>query len=111
VQDLPCLKIIDLSESKNLTKTPDLTGIPNLEELLLIGCPGLVEIHPSIALHKKLKRLFLRGSKSVKSFPEVIEMDSLVEFSLHGCSKLKKIPEFSRGIEKFVTSQLKWDCH
>ncbi|KAK9943711.1 hypothetical protein M0R45_009312 [Rubus argutus] len=30
-QDLPYLKSIDLRDSKNLTKTPDLTGIPNLE--------------------------------------------------------------------------------
>ncbi|BFG40817.1 hypothetical protein CerSpe_270910 [Prunus speciosa] len=71
-KDLPNLKKMNLSFSENLTTTPDLSGIPNLEVLYFGSCKNLVEIHPSIADLKCLKSL-----------------------GLGCCSKLKKIPEFS----------------
>ncbi|KAK9943939.1 hypothetical protein M0R45_009528 [Rubus argutus] len=46
-QDLPYLKSINLHGSKNLTKTPDLTSIPNLEALCLSYCTGSVRINPA----------------------------------------------------------------
>ncbi|KAL6132616.1 hypothetical protein ACLB2K_064856 [Fragaria x ananassa] len=97
--DLPKLKHMDLSVSKYLKKTPDFTGMPNLEKLNLDNCEGLVEVHPSITVHKKLKFLTLHGCKNVKSFPSKIEMDSLKFLDLSHCSKLK-IPEFGEGMEK-----------
>ncbi|KAL6146691.1 hypothetical protein ACLB2K_057369 [Fragaria x ananassa] len=97
--DLPKLKRMDLSVSKYLKKTPDFTGMPNLEDLHLADCEGLVMVHPSIAVHKKLKWLTLHGCKNVKSFPNKIEMDSLEALYLTKCSKLK-IPEFGEGMEK-----------
>nr|XP_004288231.2 PREDICTED: disease resistance protein RPS6-like [Fragaria vesca subsp. vesca] len=97
--DLPKLKCMDLNVSKYLKKTPDFTGMPNLEALILADCEGLVEVHPSIAVHKKLKWLTLHGCKNVKSFPSKIEMDSLEALDLSYCSKLK-IPEFGEGMEK-----------
>ncbi|PRQ34066.1 putative toll-like receptor, P-loop containing nucleoside triphosphate hydrolase [Rosa chinensis] len=97
-QDLPYLKYMDLSESKNLKETPDFTGIPNLEELSLANCDGLVKVHPSIAVNKKLKRLILNQCKNVKSFPSKIEMDSLEFLNLSDCSKVK-IPEFGEGMK------------
>ncbi|KAL6142721.1 hypothetical protein ACLB2K_060998 [Fragaria x ananassa] len=98
-QDLPKLKRMDLSVSKYLKKTPDFTGMPDLEDLDLKDCEGLVEVHPSIAVHKKLKWLKLYGCKNVKSFPSKIEMDSLKSLNLSYCSKLK-IPEFGEGMQK-----------
>ncbi|CAL8174183.1 unnamed protein product [Prunus armeniaca] len=98
--DLPNLKYMDLSHSQNLATTPNFTGIPKLEVLILEGCENLVEIHPSVAYLKWLTELTLDGCKSVKSLPSEVEMDSLVHFSLDGCSKLKKIPEFSGQMEK-----------
>ncbi|XP_021833249.1 disease resistance protein TAO1-like isoform X4 [Prunus avium] len=71
-KDLPNLKKMDLSDSENLTTTPDFSGIPNLEVLYFGSCTNLVEIDPSIADLKCLKTLVLSY-----------------------CSKLKKIPEFS----------------
>ncbi|XP_050369264.1 TMV resistance protein N-like [Argentina anserina] len=97
-QDLPNLKHMDLSDSKNLEKTPDFTGIPNLEELYLDYCEGLVEVHPSIAVNKKLKRLTLYHCINVKRFPSKIEMDSLEMLSLEDCSKVK-ILEFGEGMK------------
>nr|XP_011466316.1 PREDICTED: TMV resistance protein N-like [Fragaria vesca subsp. vesca] len=97
--DLPKLKRMDLSVSKYLKKSPDFTGMADLEDLDLKYCEGLVEVHSSIAVHKKLKRLILQGCKNVKSFPSKIEMDSLEFLDLSYCSKLK-IPEFGEGMEK-----------
>ncbi|XP_068323598.1 TMV resistance protein N-like [Pyrus communis] len=92
--DLPNLKHINLSYSNKLKSTPDFSGLANLEELHLSACKNLVEIHPSIAVLKRLKVLCLGGCESIKSLPSKVEMDSLVHFILGGCSNVKKIPEF-----------------
>ncbi|XP_024178239.1 disease resistance protein RPV1 isoform X2 [Rosa chinensis] len=89
------LKSIDLSYSINLRRTPDFTGIPNLEKLVLKGCTNLVKIHPSIALLKRLKIWNFRNCKSIKSLPSEVNMEFLETFDVSGCSKLKKIPEFA----------------
>ncbi|KAL6122991.1 hypothetical protein ACLB2K_075514 [Fragaria x ananassa] len=88
------LKSIDLSYSVNLTRTPDFTGTPNLEKLVLEGCTSLVKIHPSIALLKRLKIWNFRDCKSIKSLPSEVHMEFLETFDVSGCSKLKMIPEF-----------------
>nr|AEE43930.1 TIR-NBS-LRR resistance protein muRdr1F [Rosa multiflora] len=88
------LKSIDLSDSINLTRTPDFTGIPNLEKLILEGCISLVKIHPSIASLKRLKIWNFRNCKSIKSLPSEVNMEFLETFDVSGCSKLKMIPEF-----------------
>ncbi|KAK9932115.1 hypothetical protein M0R45_019364 [Rubus argutus] len=41
---LPSLKILNLSHSHGLTTTPDLSGLPNLERLILKNCRNLVEL-------------------------------------------------------------------
>ncbi|BFG40925.1 hypothetical protein CerSpe_271990 [Prunus speciosa] len=97
--DLPNLKYMDLSGSRNLATTPNFTGIPKLQVLDLGWCKNLVQIHPSIAFLKWLTYLFLHGCESVKSLPRELEMDSLKYFGVEGCSKLKKIPEFSGQME------------
>ncbi|CAL8173890.1 unnamed protein product [Prunus armeniaca] len=82
-KDLPNLKEMDLSHSENLTTTPDFSGIPNLEVLYFESCKNLVEIHPSIADLKCLNMLWLCF-----------------------CSKLKKIPEFSRQMKNLFFLRL-----
>ncbi|KAL6269142.1 hypothetical protein ACE6H2_026053 [Prunus campanulata] len=91
---LPNLKFMDLSYSDQLTSTPDFTGIPNLEVLWLDSCTSLVEVHPSVAVLKKLKELELMECTDLNSLPSVVEMDSLEKFSLFGCSKVKNIRRF-----------------
>lgn len=94
------LKYIDLSFSQSLTKTPDFTGIQNLERLVLEGCTSLVEIHSSISVLKRLKILNLKNCESLKSLPSEVEMESLEVFILSGCSKVKRIPEFVGQMKK-----------
>ncbi|XP_062016489.1 disease resistance protein Roq1-like isoform X2 [Rosa rugosa] len=65
------LKYIDLSFSENLIKTPDFTGIPNLESVGQIEClkeldlsgTALSELPSSIVLMKNLEVLSFRGCK------------------------------------------------
>ena len=77
------MKIINLSNSLNLIKTPDFTGIPNLENLILEGCTSLFEVHPSLARHKKLQYVNLTDCVSIRIFPSNLEMESLKVFFLH----------------------------
>ncbi|KAJ6878447.1 TMV resistance protein N-like [Populus alba x Populus x berolinensis] len=87
------LKIINLSNSLHLTKTPDFTRIPNLESLILEGCTSLSEVHPSLGYHKKLQYVNLMDCESIRILPSNLEMESLKVCILNGCSKLEKFPD------------------
>ncbi|XP_048436904.1 TMV resistance protein N-like [Pyrus x bretschneideri] len=104
--DLPNLKHIDLRCSNKLKNTPDFNGLPNLEKLELSACKNLVEIHPSIAVLKRLNVLQLDGCESIKSLPSKVEMDSLVYFNLGGCSNVKTIPEFGEQMKNLSSLTL-----
>uniref|UniRef100_A0A2N9EHI5 Uncharacterized protein n=1 Tax=Fagus sylvatica TaxID=28930 RepID=A0A2N9EHI5_FAGSY len=88
------LKFIDLTDSSNLIEIPDVTGIPNLEKLILERCSNLQELHPSTRIHKKLILLDLKWCTKLSRLPSKFEMESLVGLYLNGCSNVKKIPEF-----------------
>ena len=87
------LKVINLSNSLNLSKIPDLTGILNLERLILEGCTSLSKVHPSLGRHKKLQYVNLVNCKSFRILPSNLEMESLKFFTLDGFSKLEKFPD------------------
>uniref|UniRef100_A0A7N2LLB7 Uncharacterized protein n=1 Tax=Quercus lobata TaxID=97700 RepID=A0A7N2LLB7_QUELO len=93
------LKSIKLNDSINLIATPEFSGVPNLEKLMLEGCINLLEVHSSITVHKKLTLLNLKGCKNLNFLLSKIEMESLEILILSGCSKIKRIPEFMRNIE------------
>ncbi|CAN6687314.1 unnamed protein product [Malus baccata var. baccata] len=101
--NFPKLKCIDLSYSNKLIGTPNFIGLQNLEELILVRCKNLVEIHPSIAILRKLKVLNLRDCESIESLPSEVEMDALECLNLFGCSKVKKIPKFSNQMKSLST--------
>jgi len=88
-----------LSYSEDLIQTPIVSGAPSLERLLLIGCINLVEVHPSVGQHKKLVLLMLKDCKNLQIMPRKLEMDSLEELILSGCSKIEKLPEFGENMK------------
>jgi Leucine-rich repeat (LRR) protein len=116
-QSLPRLKILDLSDSPNLIKTPDFTEAPNLEKLILSGCFKLKkfpEIVENMKCLKKLKLdcleikelslsigrlcgltiLDLGNCHRLLTLPSVIcNLTSLQNLTLCGCSELDKMPE------------------
>ena len=53
-QSLKNLKVLNLSHSKFLTKTPDFTGVSRLETLFLEDCSTLFKVHSSIGLLDRL---------------------------------------------------------
>lgn len=92
------LKVIDLSNSKDLRQTPNVSGIPNLEELYVNDCTKLVEVHQSIRQHKKLRILSLMGCVDLKIFPKKLEMFSLKMLFLSDCSNIKRLPDFGKNM-------------
>ncbi|XP_027335730.1 TMV resistance protein N-like isoform X2 [Abrus precatorius] len=93
------LKSIDLSFSKNLKQSPDCVGVSNLESLVLEGCISLTEVHQSLVHHKKLVLMNLKDCRMLKSLPRKMEMSSLKNLSLSGCSEFKYLPEFGACME------------
>ena len=54
----------------------------------------MIEIHPSIVVHKRLTHLKLEGCHNLNTLPSKFEMESLKILILSGCLKIKRIPEF-----------------
>ncbi|KAI5406817.1 hypothetical protein KIW84_053186 [Lathyrus oleraceus] len=103
------LKVIDLSNSKDLRQTPNISGVPNLEELYLNDCPKLVEVHQSIRKHKKLMILSLMGCVDLKTFPNELEMFSLKMLFLSDCSRIERLPEFGKNMTR-ITELILTNC-
>jgi Leucine-rich repeat (LRR) protein len=88
------LKRIDLSFSKNLVETPDLSGVPNLKKLELKCCTSLSKVHPSTGFLRRLRQLDLRDCKSLERLVDEMRSESLGYLALSGCSRLNKLPDF-----------------
>ncbi|KAK9995183.1 hypothetical protein SO802_024886 [Lithocarpus litseifolius] len=94
------LKLIDLSDSQNLTEIPDLSGASNLKQLILHRCTRLYKIHASLGDLKRLIRLDLNGCKCLESLPHKISLEALEIFNLSGCSKLKRFPDIVENMSQ-----------
>ncbi|KAJ6885474.1 TMV resistance protein N-like [Populus alba x Populus x berolinensis] len=86
---LPKLKVLDLRHSRDLIRTPDFSGLPTLEKLILEDCIRLVQIHNSIGDLQRLLILNIRNCTSLMELPEEMSrLNSLQELVLDGCSNL-----------------------
>jgi len=86
------LKILDLRHSRDLIRTPDFSGLPALEKLILEDCISLVQIHESIGDLQRLLILNLRNCTSLVELPEEMSrLNSLQELVLDGCSNLNSL--------------------
>ncbi|XP_052298623.1 disease resistance-like protein DSC1 isoform X2 [Citrus sinensis] len=94
IKPLKELKSMNLIHSRNLIRTPDFTGVPNLERLNLEGCTRLLEVHQFVGTLKRLILLNLKDCRNLVSFPKnVCLMKSLKILCLYGCLKLEKLPQ------------------
>ncbi|ONH91360.1 hypothetical protein PRUPE_8G109500 [Prunus persica] len=84
---------LEFKHSKFLRKTPDFSGVPNLEKLNLKYCTSLVELHPSAGFLHKLVKLSLTGCRSLTLFPRIVNLKSLLVLNLDGCISLENFPE------------------
>ncbi|KAI4308568.1 hypothetical protein L6164_031627 [Bauhinia variegata] len=103
------LKLIDLRYSMDLIQFPSISGVPYLERVILQGCKALQEVDQSVGQHKKVMVLNLKNCEKLKILPRKLEMDSLKELILSGCSKVKKLPEFGDNMELLTELNLQ-DC-
>ncbi|XP_042965911.1 disease resistance-like protein DSC1 [Carya illinoinensis] len=94
------LKVLDLSNSQNLIKTPDFSGFSNLQRLILQGCTKLFEVHLSIGSLNQLVLLNLKDCQSLVSLPYEINLESLKTVILSGCSSLIKFPEIGKHMKR-----------
>lgn len=89
-QELPKLKRLDLSYSRKLIRIPDLYLLPDIEEILLIGCESLTEVYSSGFLNK-LNCLCLNLCVELRSLtiPSNILWRSSGLILVSGCDKLE----------------------
>ncbi|KVH96353.1 hypothetical protein Ccrd_001554 [Cynara cardunculus var. scolymus] len=92
--------ILNLSYSRGLTETPDFSGLPSLEKLLLKGCVTLVEICESIAKSEDLTLLDLEDCKNLINLPRTLwKLRYLETLIISGCSSLGEFPMDLRNME------------
>ncbi|XP_060672172.1 disease resistance protein RUN1-like isoform X2 [Ziziphus jujuba] len=72
IKPLYNLKFIDLSFSENISELEDFKVVPNLEKLILKGCPKLVKIDQSIKSLTRLTLLDLTDCHHPESLPTSI---------------------------------------
>ncbi|KAF2319822.1 hypothetical protein GH714_019417 [Hevea brasiliensis] len=99
-KDLRNLRLLDLRDSSELTRVPDLSSVPNLEFLCLRDCLSLIEIPSSIGELKCLKELNLRCCSKLHSIPRSIcNLKSLTRLDISCCSNVNGLPENIRNLE------------
>lgn len=91
-----------MSDSQNLTRTPDFTGFSNIERLNFQGCTRLHELHPSVGGLKRLILLNLKDCKCLKNLPYELNLESLKTLILSGCSRFKKFPRIGRNMRSLL---------
>ncbi|XP_063935519.1 disease resistance protein RUN1 isoform X4 [Daucus carota subsp. sativus] len=90
---LPALKILNLSHSEKLNKSPDFSKLPKLEKLFLKGCTELVEICESIISAEGLVLLDVKDCRKLTKLPRSIgNLKSLEILDISGCSGLREFP-------------------
>ncbi|KAJ0245490.1 Toll/interleukin-1 receptor homology (TIR) domain-containing protein [Hirschfeldia incana] len=98
VKSLRKLWGMHLSGCESLVEIPDLSMAIALRYLELINCKSLVVLHSSIRNLFYLKRLNMEGCTMLEVLPVDINLVTLKELYLGGCSKLKNFPQISTSI-------------
>jgi Leucine-rich repeat (LRR) protein len=93
------MKILNFSGCEFLKIFPDVSRIPNLEDLRLDRCTSLVEVHHSVGFLDKLVSLSLERCYNLGSFPKSLKLRSLKYLCIQGCSMLNYFPEIECQME------------
>ena len=98
------LKVLNLSHCKYLTKTPDFSRLPSLEQLILKYCSKLRKVHQSIGCLYDLTLLNLKDCTRLSNLPkETYKLKSLRTLILSGCSKIELMEKDVLQMESLVS--------
>lgn len=104
LQMLENLKILNLSHSLDLVRTPDFSYLPNLEKLVLKDCPSLSTVSDTIGSLHKLLLVNLTNCTSLRKLPRsMYRIKSLETLILSGCSMVNKLEEDLEQMESLTT--------
>jgi Leucine-rich repeat (LRR) protein len=84
------LERINLTESKQLMKLPDLSGATKLKWLYLSGCESLREVHSSVFSKDTLVTLLVDRCKKLEILASEKHLTSLRKIDVSGCSSLRE---------------------
>ncbi|CAL2236134.1 unnamed protein product [Prunus armeniaca] len=88
------LKILNLSYSYELAKSPDFSKLPNLEELILLHCVSLSEVHSSVGDLRRLSLVNLEYCEMLRDLPlNFYKSKSIETLLLDGCSRFEKLAD------------------
>ncbi|XP_048231269.1 probable WRKY transcription factor 19 [Ricinus communis] len=102
LQCLENLKVLDLSDSVELIKIPDLSELSKLEVLRLRHCTSLVEIYSSIPYDSNLSHMDLGNCKNLLKISSTFKLKRLNFLSLEGCSGITEFPKVTQGIRHLI---------
>ncbi|KAL8258442.1 hypothetical protein R6Q59_030483 [Mikania micrantha] len=105
---LPNLKILDLRGFAFLKSTPDFSGLPCLERLILDRCKSLVRIDPSIGYHKRLVYVKMNECSKLKKFPSILRMEKLQTLDLSYCHRFQDFPYIVTYMDCLENLRLKY---
>ena len=98
------LKVLILSHTKNLTQTPDFSGLPSLQQLILKDCSGLRKVHQSIGCLSHLTLLNLKDCTSLRNLPrDICKLKSLKTLILSGCPMIHLFEKDVVQMESLIT--------
>nr|XP_028949137.1 disease resistance-like protein CSA1 [Malus domestica] len=101
---LPSLKILDVSHSHGLSQTMDCSYCPNLEELILVDCGSLLDVHESIGKPRETVYLNLEDCKNLRMLPKnMCMLKSLETLILSGCSNLDEMTKKMESLKMLET--------
>ncbi|CAI8608152.1 unnamed protein product [Vicia faba] len=76
------LKVLNLSHSKYLKRTPDFSKLPNLEKLIMKDCPSLSELEEDVGQMESLTTL-IAANTGIKKIPfSIVRLKSIGYISL-----------------------------
>ncbi|XP_061350173.1 disease resistance protein Roq1-like [Gastrolobium bilobum] len=95
------MRVLNFKKCECIIEIPDVSGVPNLEELSFEKCYNLIKIHTSVGFLNKLKFLNADYCEKLRSFPP-IKLTSLKKLQLSYCPSLENFPEILGKMEKIT---------
>ncbi|CAN4108232.1 unnamed protein product [Withania somnifera] len=108
---LPLVKILNLSHSHSLSRTPDFSGFPMLEKLVFKECVNLLEIDESIgSLAARLILLNVKNCKRLQKLPRgICNLKNFRTLIISGCSNVAELPREMwrmQSLEVFIANEI-----